>query len=156
MSGDLSATIAPFAAPYRSRILDVRKWALSAGRRVDGDVVGLVIAGKTSWGDEPLDRWVRIDVYANLYSRVPNWCSMHRVLVPADLPEVLWLYLSYLADTGQLTPDSDPLRELRRPLRCYGGLGPDGLPAAANARRVKCVCKVPYQGRPRRSESGTG
>ncbi len=153
---ELSHAITPFTARFRPRIVDVRRWALSTGRAVDPEVVALILAGKTSWSGDPLDRWTRIGVYGTLYSYVPNWCSAHRVMVPAHLPEVLWLYLSYLGETGRFHPGSDPLRELRRPLRCYGGLGPDGLPAPPGAPRVRCVCKVPYQPRraPRPSHAG--
>ena len=156
MFTDLSAAVAPVATTMRSRIVDVRRWALAAGRPVDADVIALVLAGKTSWRDEPLDRWTRIGVYQNLYADVPNWCSVRFVLLPAELPEVLWLYLSYLDGTDQFQAGSDPLRELRKPLRCYGGLDPDGRPAAPNAPRVRCVCKVPYRPRRAQPESQAG
>lgn len=109
-----------------------------------------------TWADEPLDRWTRTGVYQNLYADVPNWCTMHRTQRPADVPEVLWVYLSYLEDTGQFSPGSDPVRELRKPLRCYGGLGPDGLPAGPGSPRVPCVCRVPYRPRPTRRQPGGG
>ena len=89
-------------------MLDVRRWALAQGRPVDPDILGLVIAGKLSWGDEPLDRWMRIDVYGHLYSRVPNWCTMQRVMVPIDVPEVLWMYLWYLDEAVCSTPPATP------------------------------------------------
>ena len=116
----------------------------------------VILTGKTWCRDEPLALWTRIGVYGTLYSYMPNWCSVHRVMVPAESPEVLWLYLTYLAETGQFHRASDPLRELRRPLRCYGGLRPDRLPASANSPRVRCVCKVPYRPRPARRESEAG
>ncbi len=146
---ELSDVIAPVAAPMRSTIVDVRKWALSQGRGVDPDLLALILAGKAEWRKEPVTLWTRIGVYSSLYSDVRNWCTTHSVLTPAGpIPETLWLYLSYLGETRQFAPGSDPLRELRRPLRCYGGLGADGLPAPAGARRVVCVCKVPYRRRP--------
>ncbi|MGH9263579.1 MAG: hypothetical protein ACRD1D_02695 [Acidimicrobiales bacterium] len=153
---DLSAAIAPVAAAMRHRIIDVRRWALSQGRPVDADVVALILAGKMSWRDEPPDRWTRVGVYGNLYADVPNLCSAHGELRPISQPEVLWTYLSYLHETTQFDPGSDPLRELRKPLRCYGGLGPDGFKATENTPRVKCVCKVPYRRRPARRQSEAG
>jgi hypothetical protein len=145
---ELSDVIAPIAAPMRSAIVDVRRWALSQGRRVDADLLALVLVGKTEWRHDPITLWTRIGVYENLYSDVWNWCTVHSVSMPAEhVPETLWLYLSYLSETRQFASGSDPLRELRRPLRCYGGLGADGLPAPLGARRVVCVCKVPYRRR---------
>lgn len=144
----LSDAIAPVAAAMRPMLRDVRKWSLAHGRPVDADVLALVLAGKAEWRDEPVTLWTRIGVYHNLYADVWNWCTLHRVPMPEDVPEVLWLYLSYLDKTDQFARGSDPLRELRRPLRCYGGLGADGLPAPAGAPRVRCVCKVPYRRRP--------
>jgi hypothetical protein len=156
MNVDPSGALPPLAAPLRARVLDVRRWALAAGRRVDAGVLGLILAAKTWHTDEPLDRWSRIGVYQSLYSGVWNWCTVHGARFPDDLPEVLWRYLSYLEETRQFEKGSDPVRELRRPLRCYGGLGPDGLPAPADAPRVKCVCKVPYRRRPVRRGSQAG
>lgn len=156
MNVNPSAASPPLAAPLRSRILDVRRWALATGRPLDAGVLGLILAAKTWCTDEPLDQWSRIGVYQTLYSGVWNWCTVYRILFPEDLPEVLWRYLSYLEETRQFEEGSDPVRELRRPLRCYGGLGPDGLPAPANAPRVKCVCKVPYRRRRAQSESRAG
>jgi hypothetical protein len=156
MNVDPSAASPPLAAPLRLRILDVRRWALAAGRPLDAGVLGLILAAKTWYSDEPLDRWSRIRVYQTLYSGVWNWCTVHSVVFPEDLPEVLWRYLSYLEETQQFEEGSDPVRELRRPLRCYGGLGTGGLPAPANAPRVKCVCKVPYRRRRAQSDSQAG
>lgn len=128
-------------------MLDVRTWALATGRRVDAGVLALVLAAKADRRSEPFTLWRRIDVYQHLAADVWNWCTMHRAQLPVDVPEVLWVFLTYLDDTDGFAPGSDPLRELRRPLRCYGGLGPDGLPAPAGASRVRCVCKVPYRRR---------
>src|SRR5690606_10535883 len=110
---------------------------------------------KQRWGPrEPLHRWTRTGVTDCLVSGVVNWCALARTLSPEGAPEAVWLLLDFLADTGRLDPASDPLGELRKPLRCYGGLdaggrhgtiedpqgrcGVDGVP--------RCECYVVYQG----------
>jgi hypothetical protein len=147
MPVELSDAISPVAATMRPLIRDVRTWALAQGKPVDAAVLALLLAAKSEWRKEPVTRWTRIGVYQHLWGDVRNWCSLRSVLLPEDVPEVLWLFLSFLSESGRLDPASDPLRELRRPLRCYGGLGADGLPAPAGAPPVRCVCKVPYRRR---------
>jgi hypothetical protein len=91
-------------------------------------------------------RWTRTDVYHVLRCDVPNWCSMNRCLWPVELPEVMWDWFDFLAETGRLDPTSDPIAELRKPLQCYGGLDgqgqlrPDGAP-----REIPCECFLPYR-----------
>lgn len=130
-----------------AQLLDVRRWALARGTPVDGDVLALVLAAKAWCRDEPVTHWRRLDVYQHLWADVWNWCSAHSTVLPVNVPEVLWLYFSYLDETNGFADGSDPIRELRKPLRCYGGLGPDGLPAKPGAPRPRCVCKVPYRRR---------
>jgi len=144
---ELSDAVSSVVAEHRARILDVRRWALAAGVPVDADLLALILAARSWWRETPVTLWHRIDVYQLLRADAANWCSMHRVLIPVELPEALWVYFTYLHETAGFARGSDPLRELRRPLRCYGGLGPDGRPAGAGARRVQCVCVVPYRRR---------
>lgn len=87
------------------------------------------LAAKSELRGEPVTRWRRLDVYQHLWADVRNWCS------------------SYLDETDGFAEGSDPIRELRKPLRCYGGLGPDGLQAKPGAPQPRCVCKVPYRRR---------
>lgn len=134
---------------HRDRIVAVCEWAMAQGRPVLPSYVALVVAAKADVGQfdaEPLDRWTRTGVYGHLYSHCCNWCADHDTRVPVDLPEALWTYLHYLHAHGLFAAGSDPLKALLDPLRCYGGLGPDGT--TATWRRVTCRCKVEY--RPRR------
>jgi hypothetical protein len=55
-----------------------------------------------------------------------NRCFIRRVLLPADVPEAMWHVLDMLVATDALDHDSDSLNELRKPLRCYGGLDGSG------------------------------
>ena len=75
-------------------------------------------------------RWTRTDVYHVLRCDIPNWCSLHSCLWPVELPEAMWEWFDFLADTGRLDPASDPLWELRKPLLCYGGLDEQRTAAA--------------------------
>ncbi|MDP1803800.1 MAG: hypothetical protein Q8K72_01400 [Acidimicrobiales bacterium] len=147
MPVELSDAISPAAATMRTQLLAVRRWALAQGVPVDADVLALVLAAKSELRGEPVTRWRRLDVYQHLWADVRNWCSTHSTMVPENVPEILWLYFSYLDETDGFAEGSDPIRELRKPLRCYGGLGPDGLQAKPGAPQPRCVCKVPYRRR---------
>jgi hypothetical protein len=81
-----------------------------AGRLVDGVAKPVLVV-------DPI-QFLTADVF--------NRCSIRRVLRPADVPEAIWHLLDALATTDALDHDSDPLDELRKPLRCYGGLDGSG------------------------------
>ena len=107
------------------------------------DVLALILAAteEADGRDVSPRRWSRTGVNAVLSVHVFNWCSMHRTLAPDGVPEALWTYLDFLVASGRIDPESDPLRELRKPLRCYGGLDEEGRPqrergSAAPALRV--------------------
>lgn len=144
---DLSEAVAVARRTRRARIAEFCRWSLAIGRPVDPDVIALILAGRDEWSlDDNADTWTRLGVYHCLYADVSNWCGTRRVLLPEGIPEALWTYLHYLAEHRILDPASDPLRELLRPLRCYGGLDRDGRPEPEGSRRrVRCVCKVPYE-----------
>jgi hypothetical protein len=143
---ELSDAISPVASAMRSQLLDVRRWALARGAPVDADVLALVLAAKAWLRDEPVTLWRRLDVYQHLWADVRNWCSAFDDGARRGA-QVLWLYFTYLDETGSFAAGSDPIRELRKPLRCYGGLGADGLPEEPGTPRPRCVCKVPYRRR---------
>jgi hypothetical protein len=91
-------------------------------------------------------RWTRTAVYDVLRCAIPNWCSLHRCLWPVELPEVMWDWFDFLAETGRLDAASDPLAELRKPLQCYGGLDGQGRPRPDGApREIPCECFLPYR-----------
>jgi hypothetical protein len=144
---ELSDAVVHARRVWRRRIAGVSRWSLAQGRPVDPDLTALILAARDEWSmDDAPDVWTRIGVCHCLYADVSNWCSMRRVLIPDHVPEALWTYLHYLKEHRQFGTGSDPFRELLRPLRCYGGLGPDGRPYPAGARlRVRCVCKIPYR-----------
>lgn len=148
----LSEAVAGERLAQRARIVDFCEWALAAGERVEPDLIALILAARRESGTNDTDTWTRLGVYHCLWADLFNWCGARRVLVPEHIPETLWTYLHYLHDGRLFGPGSDPLRELLRALRCYGGLGPDGRPEPEGTqRRVRCVCTIPYQPK-RRSE----
>jgi hypothetical protein len=130
----------------RPQLLDVRRWALARGTPVDADVLALVLAAKAWYRDAPVTLWRRLDVYQHLWADVWNWCSVHSTVRPVNVPEVLWLYFSYLDETGAFADGSDPIRELRKPLPVRPPRT-DGLPAKPGTPRPRCVCKIPYRRR---------
>ena len=133
-------------AQHRERVVAVCEWALAQGRPLLPSHIALIVAAKADRRQddgEALDHWTRPGVYGHLYSAMFNWCTFHDTRVPVDLPEALWTYLHYLHEHAMLTVDSDPLKALLDPLRCYGGLGPDGT--TATWRQVKCRCRIEYR-----------
>ena len=88
----------------------------------------------------------RTDVYHVLRCDIPNWCSLHSCLWPVEIPQALWEWFDFLAETNRLDPASDPLWELRKPLLCYGGLDAQGRLRPDDAPRpVECECHLPYR-----------
>ncbi len=143
---ELSAAVAVARSIWRQRIHEVARWSLAMGRPIDPDVLALILAARAERGiDDGAETWTRLGVYHCLYADTANWCGMRRVLIPDGIPETLWTYLHWLKDRRLFGRNSDPFRELLRPLRCYGGLDRNGRPASEGARRVRCVCKVPYR-----------
>jgi hypothetical protein len=135
----LKDAVAPARVEFRERIRAVSRWSLAQGRPVPAEHLALIIEAKVQWRDRAsLDHWTRTGVYQHLRCDVFNWCSLHRVLVPDGVPESLWTYLHFLDEHGLLAEGSDPLRRLLDPLRCYGGLGPDGT--RETAVPVTCRC----------------
>jgi hypothetical protein len=94
----------------------------------------------------PPGQWFRRELIHLLAIDIRNWCSMARCRVPRSLPQTLWTFLDFLADTGRLDPASDPVPELRKVLICYGGLGFDGLPREEGRRLIRCECYRTYTG----------
>jgi hypothetical protein len=131
---------------HRERIVAVCEWTLEEGRPVLPSYVALIVAAKAhhdGYSGDALDHWTRVDVYGHLYSWMFNWCTLHDTRLPTDIPEAVWTYLHYVHGHSLLTADSDPLKALLDPLRCYGGLGPDGT--TATWRRVACRCRTQYR-----------
>lgn len=130
---------------HRSAITAVRRWALSGGVRLDVDLVALVleVRGELSYR-RSADGWTRYAVYCLMRIDIPNWCSMHRCLLPEDVPETIWHWLHYLDATGKLGGADEPLGELLKPLLCYGGLDFAGRRREGDTRKlVECECFEP-------------
>jgi hypothetical protein len=144
----LSDALGPIRDVYRHLLTEAARWQDGRSRHTDRDHFALIcVAADAGSGREVSPtRWARTDVYQVLRCDVPNWCSLHSCLWPVELPEAMWEWFGFLADTGRLDPASDPLWELRKPLLCYGGLDergrlrPDGSP-----RVVECECHLPYR-----------
>lgn len=153
----LADAVAPFRYRHRDLVDTSVKWSLSRSRWLPPDLVALALAASTeaeprTGRHTPIDAlpgtfWTRPGVNELLMHDVAAWCSTRGVLYPHSFPEAFWRFLDYLAESGQLHLDSDPIVELRRPLRCYGELGPTGRwePDDVNDPGP-CVCFVPYDG----------
>ncbi|HEX6237564.1 MAG TPA: hypothetical protein VFZ68_10250 [Acidimicrobiales bacterium] len=151
----LATAVAPVRRRHDALLAAMDEWALARGSVVDLDVAALVLAAKQRWGrDEPLHRWTRTGVTHCLVSAVGNWCALSLTLRPEGIPETVWLLLDFLADTGRLDSASDPVGELRKPLRCYGGLDARGRAGALEVPddgggtdgASRCECYVAYRG----------
>lgn len=121
----LDIAVAPVRARFRPLIAEAASWALARGIRFPPDGLALILAAAEHPGDL-LAPWTRPRVNHLIMCDVFNWCSLHRVLVPAEVPELIWAFLDFLAASQRLAPGSDPLGRLREPLMCYGGLDTDG------------------------------
>lgn len=149
----------PPPVPLRQALVDHRsqhkkviaaaaRWALERGTTIDRDEVALICvadAERRRWQGTPPDHWFRPDVTHLLSIDIPNWCSMARCLIPRGLPQTLWHFLEFLAETGRLAPASDPVPELRKTLVCYGGLGFDGRPREGRSP-IRCECYRTHAG----------
>jgi hypothetical protein len=147
----LGEVVAPERARFRSTIVAMAEWALARGRLLDRDLAALLLAAM-DWGDIVDPRLLRrTDIYLLLWSHAHNWVVMKGGKEPDHLPETMWLYLDFLAETGRLHPDSDPLDALREPLQCFFGLDALGRPAEGVHRGAPCTCHVQHIG-PRHGE----
>lgn len=148
----LAEVVAPFRRRHRQLIAQVRRHALTHGQPLDDDVVAFVLGVRETPLLEsrrlPIDRWTRRDVIDFLSVDAFNWCSQHRILLPDQVPEALWHLLGLLAATDALHDVSDPLDELRKPLRCYGVLDATGRRYEGDdeSGRDRCECYVTYRG----------
>jgi hypothetical protein len=140
----LSDAVAPSRTSHRRFIGDVRAWALARGVTVDPDLLALHLAVDDDRGG-PITHWTRPRVNSHLMTRLSNWCSIRRVLIPEDgVCESLWILLDFLDDTGRLDAESDGLEHLREPLICYGGLDFDGtMRSEDDESPIECACFFP-------------
>jgi hypothetical protein len=144
----LAEALGPIREVYGHLLTEAAHWQDGRPRRADPDHFALIcVASDAGFGQTVSPtRWARTDVYHVLRCDIPNWCSLHGCLWPAEIAEALWDWFGFLAETGRLDAGSDPLWELRKPLLCYGGLDehgrtlPDGAP-----RPVECECHLPYR-----------
>jgi hypothetical protein len=150
----LAEALGPIRDVYQHLITDAVRCQDGRPRRTDPDQFTLICVATDAGfgGSVSPTRWVRTDVYHVLRCDVPNWCSLHRCLWPAELPEAMWEWFDFLAATGRLDRASDPLWELRKPLLCYGGLDDrgrlraEGSPVSDSGRpTVACECHLPYR-----------
>lgn len=159
-------SLAESVARVRQRESDLidaaRAWALREQRWLPPDVVALIVLGwplalRLAEADGtvvspptevvPATFWTRTVVNALLLPVIPDWCHANSTVCPHDLPEVMWRYIDFLVETGRLHPASDPLPELRRPLRCLGQLGDDGRwDDRLSTDPGPCICFVRHRG----------
>ncbi len=144
----LSEALGPIRDVYAHLLVEAARWQDGRDRHTDPDHFALIcVASDAGFGRAVSPtRWTRTDVYHVLRIDVPNWCSLHRCPWPAELPQAMWHWFDFLAGTGRLAPESDPLWELRKPLLCYGGLDERGRPRPPDTpRAVECECHLPYR-----------
>jgi hypothetical protein len=144
----LRQALADHRPQYKKVIAAAAQWALERGLALDCDELALICvadAERRRWQGTPPDQWFRPELNHLLSIDILNWCSIARCRAPLGLPQTLWKYLDFLADTGRLDPASDPLPELRKVLVCYGGLGFDGLPREGRSP-IRCECYRTYAG----------
>lgn len=139
-----AAAVAPMRARHHGAVAAVAAWCLEYGRTCHRDEVALCLdVLEEHRGDDgyALDRptvmhLLRIDMF--------NTASMLRTVLPTGVVEAMWNVLSSLHESGRLT-GIVPIDVLREPLRCYGGLGADGLPMPrGDDIDFGCQCYVPY------------
>ena len=143
--------VAPVRARHRGLVAASQSWAMSQQVVLPADLVALIIAvglqRDSVLAELAPTYWTRLSINQLVMTGLPNWCAAHGVPLPFDAPEAVWSYLDFLVGTGRLHTESDPLTELRRPLRCYGQLDesgrwdPDGDPVSE-----RCECYCPYTG----------
>lgn len=144
---ELADVIVPARATHRTLITEVSEWCLAAGRPMDRDGLALIVSASCNQLSYDVDDsvWTRQRVHAPLRCDVQNWCARARCFYPDGVPEVLWIYLEFLAATDRLDPASQPLDRLKDALRC-AGLGDDGLPRPDDEPAFRCECLRPYRG----------
>jgi hypothetical protein len=138
----LRQALAEHRPQHKKVIAAAAQWALERGKALNRDEVALICvadAERRRWQGTPPDQWFRPDITHLLSIDIPNWCSLARCRIPLGLPQTLWNFLEFLADTGRFDPASDPLPELRKVLVCYGGLGFDGVPREGRSP-IRCEC----------------
>ena len=83
--------------------------------------------------------WRSDDVASLVWIEVYTWCEQEAVPLPTQLPETLWVYLTWLDAHDLLAPGSDPLALLQATLAAHTGLTRAGRPGCgpttAHARR---------------------
>jgi hypothetical protein len=144
----LPDALGPIREVYSHLLTPAAVWQEGRPRRTDTDHFALICVATDSGfcGDATPTRWSRTEVYQVLRCNIPNWCSLHRCLWPAELPEAMWDWFDFLTDTGRLDSASDPPAELRKPLQCYGGLDDRGRPRPDDVpRAIPCECHLPYR-----------
>jgi hypothetical protein len=144
----LSQALGSIPEVYAHLLVEAARWQDGRGRRTDPDHFALIcVASDTGFGRAVSPtRWARTDVYHVLRCDIPNWCSLHSCLWPVEIPQAMWEWFDFLAETNRLDPASDPLWELRKPLLCYGGLDAQGRLRPDDAPRpVECECHLPYR-----------
>ena len=139
-----SAAIAPIRARHHADVMAVAAWCLERGRPCDRDVIALclhVLEPHRSDGRFDLDRPTVMELLgADLW----NEATLLGSSLPEGAPQALWSVLTWLHDCGRLG-GATPVDVLREPLRCYGGLGEDGIPMAVGTDiDFGCQCFVPY------------
>lgn len=122
---------------HRVRAHAVRIWAFGQGRAVDRPSLAVILAVKDDCVDEPFDRWTLDGLADLMWTYVPQWCSAGTVERPKQLAETLWLYLTFLHDSGRLAQGSDDLGALRASLVAYGGLNQHGVARGRGRPRSK-------------------
>ncbi len=104
--------------------LDVTRWALAAGQRVDYDALSAILAAKSEV-PAPVRRWTEDDVWRLWWVDLSSWCSLRRVRTPDGLATTMLTVLRHLDATGSLAVGSDTLVDLEVAMESTGALWRD-------------------------------
>ena len=155
----LPEAVADSRRRHRGLVTAAGQWALARGLSLPVDHVALWAAAAEECGrygdvNGVTGPWLRPSFHGFVWSTLWNWCTLAGCRWPADVPESLWHLYGFLADSGRLHPDSDPVPELRKVLVCIGGLDLDGRPREGRSP-IPCECSRDSTG-PRHGALGPG
>lgn len=145
----LPDAVAPAHIEHASIIDAAVEWCAATSRPAEPDLFALLCAGAAgSDGSGSQTSWTRERVFHLLRCDIPHWSSRNGVRWPVEIVEAMWTWFGFLAATGRLDADSDPVWELRKPLICYGGLDLRGRLRSEDdggEQLIPCECFMPYR-----------
>ena len=130
--------VVPLSPELRQHRRSVAQAALATGRPLGLDSITVILAVKqfeTSTSTTPFTRWTTRQLVAFLWGSVTEWCAANGVVVPSDVGESLWTYLTVLFEQNMVASGSSSLRELRDVLVEQAGVTRSGRSRHPPGRR---------------------